>query len=102
MRITRQVLVHTQYEKWQARFPRDLKEFWNEQRTAVDNFYNPLVQKTVDQPKVSRLSEFLVDIRALIQSGISINADTKYYGVGDVGLILSFTVSELLNDDNRA
>ena len=93
--------AHTQYEKWQARFPRDLKEFWNEQRTAVDNFYNPLVHDAANEPKVSRLSEFLVDIRASIQSGISINADTKYYGVGDVGLILSFTVSELLNGDNK-
>jgi hypothetical protein len=94
--------AHTQYEKWQARFPRDLKEFWNEQRTAVDNFYNPLVHDAANEPKVSRLSEFLVDIRALIQSGISINADTKYYGVGDIGLILSFTVSEILNEDNKA
>lgn len=94
--------AHTQYEKWQARFPRDLKEFWNEQRNAVESFYNPLLKDAAKEPKISKLSEFLVDIRALIQSGISVNADTKYYGVGDIGLILSFTVSELLNSDNKA
>lgn len=87
-----------EYRKWKARFPKDISDYWIEQQNDIEVFYQPLVSKLSKSRKaICKLSEFVHQIRKMIQAGISIETGTKLYGVGDSSLTMSFFVSELLN-----
>ena len=94
--------ARTQYEKWKARFPHDLSSYWEEQHKAVNDFYQPLTTNAMSaRTKITQLSEFFLHVRELIKNDLTIKLNTKLYGVGDIALIMTFTISELLDTDNK-
>ena len=89
----------SQYQAWQARFPQDLTEYWKSQADAVENAYKEAIDDLSNtKAKITELSEFTFQIRQLIQTGLTMYVSTNHYGIGDGALVISFLVSELLND----
>lgn len=92
-----------QYQKWQARFPRDLLSYWDEQEKTLNKIYEPLVStQAAKQKKVERLSEFLLHIRILLQTNLKVNLGTVSYGTGDIALKIAFPVSKLIDETESA
>lgn len=91
------------YRKWKARFPKDVNHFWDAQRKAIDEKYEILVAKiSSTHHKIQYLSEFLILLRKLVEVGISIETGHRRFGVGDGGLILTFSTSQLINTNSRS
>ena len=89
----------TEYLKWKARFPRDLYEYWSEQKTKLDSIYDPAVEEySKNHPAVNNVSELLIQIRTMIESDLTVKADSVLLGAGDGGMELTFLLSELLNE----
>lgn len=92
----------TEYKKWKGRFPRDLNEYWTGQFDKLDKMYSPLVSSIgATLPHIKKRSEFLIQIRSMIESGITIESDTALIGSNEGCLVLTFLLSELLNDSNK-
>ena len=86
------------YQKWKARFPKDIQSYWKEQSNAINTLFDPLVSNLASsQAKIVKLSELINRIREMIQSGITIETGSKLYGAGDAALVLSFSTTELLH-----
>ena len=49
---------------------------------------------------IKKRSDFLIQIRSMIESGITIEADTALIGANEGCLVLTFLLSELLNESN--
>ena len=92
----------SQYQAWQARFPRDLKDYWKSQTDAINDMYKSSVDEMIHtREAISELSEFTMAMRKLIEARLTMYVSTTYYGVGDGGLVISFLVSELLDNYNE-
>lgn len=90
------------YKIWKARFPKDINAYWNKQLDDLDQLYAPLVKKSASKnKKITLLSEFLLQIRKLIQSGVSIETNVKLSGTGQAALVLGFYLPEILNTNNK-
>ena len=90
-----------EYKKWKGRFPRDLNDYWKDQFDKLDNMYSPLISKIGDTlSPIKKRSDFLIQIRSMIESGITIEADTALLGANEGCLVLTFLLSELLNESN--
>jgi len=91
-----------QYERWKARFPRDNRQYWDEQLSSLNDFYNPLIQKAASNEKpVVFLSEFVELLRHMIHCGIHFDVSTMLFGVGDSALVLTFLVAQLMSAENN-
>ena len=91
------------YEKWKARFPKDITTYLIEQSKYLDDFYSSHISKiTVDCSPIQKLSEFLLLIRRQFQAGIDIEFGLKSFGVGDGALIMTYNIFQLCNTSNRA
>ena len=94
--------ARSQYQAWQARFPRDLKDYWKSQTDAINDMYKSSVDEMIHtREAISELSEFTMAIQKLIETHLTIYVSTTHYGVGDGGLVISFLVSELLDNYNE-
>ena len=90
------------YKIWKSRFPKDINAYWNKQLDDLDQLYAPLVKKSASKnKKITLLSEFLLQIRKLIQSGVSIETNVKLSGTGQAALVLGFYLPEILNTNNK-
>lgn len=90
------------YKIWKSRFPKDINAYWNKQLDELDQLYAPLVKKSASKnKKITLLSEFLLQIRKLIQSGVSIETNVKLSGTGQAALVLGFYLPEILNTNNK-
>ena len=90
------------YKIWKSRFPKDINAYWNKQLDDLDQLYAPLVKKSASKnKKITLLSEFLLQIRKLIQSGVSIETNVKLSGTGQASLVLGFYLPEILNTNNK-
>lgn len=90
------------YKIWKSRFPKDINAYWNKQLDELDQLYAPLVKKSASKnKKITLLSEFLLQIRKLIQSGVSIETNVKLSGTGQSALVLGFYLPEILNTNNK-
>ena len=94
--------VMYKYKIWKSRFPKDINAYWNKQLDDLDQLYAPLVKKSASKnKKITLLSEFLLQIRKLIQSGVSIETNVKLSGTGQAALVLGFYLPEILNTNNK-
>ena len=90
------------YKIWKSRFPKDINAYWNKQLDDLDQLYAPLVKKSASKnKKITLLSEFLLQIRKLIQSGVSIETNVKLSETGQAALVLGFYLPEILNTNNK-
>ena len=90
------------YKIWKSRFPKDINAYWNKQLDDLDQLYATLVKKSASKnKKITLLSEFLLQIRKLIQSGVSIETNVKLSGTGQAALVLGFYLPEILNTNNK-
>ena len=90
------------YKIWKSRFPKDINAYWNKQLDDLDQLYAPLVKKSASKnKKITLLSEFLLQIRKLIQSGVSIETNVKLSGTGQAALVLGCYLPEILNTNNK-
>ena len=89
------------YEKWKARFPRDLRYYWEAQHDEIIKTYKPLISALESsRKKVTQINELLMQIRSMIQAGITVQSGQRTYGVGDGALLLTFKVAEMLKPDS--
>lgn len=95
--------AYLQYEKWKARFPKDINTYLAEQGEQLDTFYSSYMDRTAAiYSHIQKLSEFLLLIRKLFQNGIDITLGHKSYGVGDGSLIMTFNISQLFDTTKDA
>ena len=92
-----------QYEDWKAQFPKDINSFLIEQITELNNIYNPLVKKYASKAKkLKDMTDFMVLIRNMMETGIQIEAEHKsWQTMGDGGIILNFKAAQLTDTDNQ-
>lgn len=95
------------YEKWKARFPRDLRGYWTNLEEEISKTYDPLIKNvTSSRTKITKLSEFLFLLRSMIQSGITIRVSTRTDNVSRYSragaLVLSFRTADMLQTENNA
>ena len=85
------------YDLWKGRFPNDLFTYWSEGYDALIESYNPLVQSLLRRKdsRITKLSELISHIRAMIEQGIHVTARDELWGPADGGLSLSFLMAEL-------
>ena len=89
--------VMTRYNRWKARFPKDNYIYWNEQKDKVTEKYKAEMEELLtSETPIEKISQFIEQLRRLIQQHILIESTVKVYGHGDGGLILRFLVAELL------
>lgn len=89
--------VMTRYNRWKARFPKDNYIYWDEQKDKVEGKYKTEVEKLLaSETPIEKISQFVEQLRRLIQQHIMIESTVKVYGHGDGGLILRFLVADLL------
>ena len=70
-------LIH-EYELWKARFPKDIKEYWREQADKINTYYESIVWKIKQEKEpIVNVSEFIRQIRKMIQSGLNFDIETK-------------------------
>ena len=93
------------YDKWKARFPRDLRSYWKNQEEEIRKAYDPLINNMeASRTKITKPSELLVLFRSMIQAGIKMRVSTRtdtisrYSRVG--ALALSFRVADMLQAEN--
>lgn len=90
------------YKTWKSRFPKDINSYWDKQLDELDQQYDPLVKKLASKnKKITHLSEFLLQIRQLIQAGVSIETKVKSFGVGQAALVLAYYLPEVLNSSDE-
>ena len=90
-----------QYDRWKARFPKDNEEYWEDQREKIREVYDPIVTElSLSEKEIEKISQFIKQLRSMIQSGITIESTVKTFGPGDGGLILRFLVSEMLYSED--
>lgn len=86
------------YRQWKARFPKDVNFFWDNQFDLIETKYLRYVSGNSEtKSKIQYVSDFLIILRTLIQSNISIEAGHRSFGIGDGALVLTFVTSELLS-----
>ena len=89
-----------QYESWKGRFPKDINEYWTEQKNKIESLYTPYIKELSKANKpIYTISEFIELLRVLIKHNLSIEVGIKSYGAGDSALVLNFFVKEILNTD---
>ncbi len=89
--------VMTRYNRWKARFPKDNYIYWNEQKDKVTEKYKAEMEELLtSETPIEKISQFIEQLRRLIQQHILIESTVKVYGHRDGGLILRFLVAELL------
>ena len=86
-----------EYELWKSRFPRDIYTYWNSLIEKIDAYYTPLVDAlSLNKPKIVYSSEFLTQIRSMIQSGLVFEVDTDSSPKNKGYLTFTFQISDLL------
>lgn len=88
------------YEIWKGRFPMDLHAYWKQIEAQLSAFYDPYVKDYASKATpVIKASEFVLLLRKMIQTNISISSQVKSFGVGSGSLLLSFQVKELMDQE---
>ena len=91
-----------EYELWKSRFPRDIYTYWNSLIEKIDAYYTPFVNEISNKKtKIVYSSEFIAQIRKLIQSGLEFKVDSEIRDVNDGYLVLIFKVSDLLSPKSK-
>lgn len=91
-----------EYELWKSRFPRDIYAYWNSLIEKIDAYYTPFVNEISNKKtKIVYSSEFIAQIRKLIQSGLEFKVDSEIRDVNDGYLVLIFKVSDLLSPKSK-
>ena len=91
-----------EYELWKSRFPRDIYTYWNSLIEKIDAHYTPFVNEISNKKtKIVYSSEFIAQIRKLIQSGLEFKVDSEIRDVNDGYLVLIFKVSDLLSPKSK-
>lgn len=73
-----------EYELWKSRFPRDIYTYWNSLIEKIDAYYTPFVNEISNKKtKIVYSSEFIAQIRKLIQSGLEFKVDSEIRDVND-------------------
>ena len=85
------------YDLWKSRFPKDLFSYMDEEYTSLMEVYKPMVQSLSRKKssRITKVSEFIVHIRTMIEQGIHVSARDELFGRGDGGLTLTLLLSEL-------
>lgn len=92
--------VMMRYNRWKARFPQDNYVYWNEQKKKVAELYKAEVEELLtSETPIEKISQFIEQLRRLIQQHIIIESTVKVFGHGDGGLVLRFLVADLLEPD---
>lgn len=91
-----------EYELWKSRFPRDIYTYWNSLIEKIDAYYTPFVNEISNKKtKIVYSSEFIAQIRKLIQSGLEFKVDSEIRDVNEGYLVLIFKVSDLLSPKSK-
>ena len=91
-----------EYELWKSRFPRDIYTYWNSLIEKIDAYYTTFVNEISNKKtKIVYSSEFIAQIRKLIQSGLEFKVDSEIRDVNDGYLVLIFKVSDLLSPKSK-
>lgn len=94
-----------EYKLWESRFPKDIKQYWKQQLEKLNAYYAPLIDSIKEKEKirpVETTSDFLCQIRSMIQSGLKFEINTKMFERNIVALKLCFLVDDLLEPKNKA
>ena len=91
-----------EYELWKSRFPRDIYTYWNSLIEKIDAYYTPLVDAlSLNKPKIVYSSEFLTQIRSMIQSGLVFEVDTDSSPKNKGYLTFTFQIFRLTIAKNK-
>ena len=90
-----------EYKKWEARFPKDINEYWTQQIKKIDSLYDPLI-KDLDRKKITNMSELIQQLRQLIELGFTVQTYTKSNHRNIDSIMISFLVHEILDTSNSS
>lgn len=91
-----------EYELWKSRFPRDIYNYWNSLMDKIDTHYIPLVKALADSsPKIVYSSDFLSQIRLMIQSGLEFTVDSESRQRHKGYLTFTFQIADLLSPKTK-
>ena len=94
-------LIH-EYELWKARFPKDIKEYWREQADKINTYYESIVWKIKQEKEpIVNVSEFIQQIRKMIQSGLNFDIETKLIDEKISALKFTFLTEDLLSPESE-
>lgn len=87
-----------EYELWKSRFAKSINDYWNSILNRINTYYASLVNEiSHKKTKIVYSSEFIVQIRKLIQAGLEFKVDSEIRGVNDGYFVFIFKVSDLLS-----
>lgn len=90
--------LFSEYETWKSHFPKDIYADWNTQLESMKTFFVPYIQKAqTSAKKVTTISDLIILFRSMIQTNITIDVDTEIVSTGFGGLILRFSINELMD-----
>lgn len=88
---------YREYELWKSRFPRDIYNYWDSLMDKIDTHYIPLVKALNDNsPKIVYSSDFLSQIRLMIQSELEFTVDSELCQQHKGYLTFTFQIADLL------
>ena len=90
-----------EYNKWKARFPKDINEYWTQQIQKIDTLYDPLI-KDLDRKKITNMSELIQQLRQLIELGFTVQTYAKSNHRNIDSIMISFLVHEILDTSNSS
>ncbi len=91
-----------EYELWKSRFPKNIEQYWAEQADKINTYYTPIVCKIrKEKEPIVNVSEFVCQIRKIIQSGLNFYIGTKLIDERITALKFTFLVNYLLSSDNE-
>lgn len=92
-----------EYELWESRFPKDIKQYWKQQLKKLNAYYAPLIDNIKEKNKpVETITDFLCHIRSMIQSGLKFEINQKTFRQNIAALSFCFLIDDLLEPKNKA
>lgn len=91
-----------EYELWKSRFPRDIHNYWNSLSEKIDYYYSPIVNSFDNsKEKIVYSSNFLTQIRKMIQSGLDFKVGSESRLRNKGYLTFTFQITDLLTPASK-
>ena len=91
-----------EYELWKSRFPRDIHNYWNSLSEKIDYYYSPIVNSFDNsKEKIVYSSNFLTQIRKMIQSGLDFRVGSESRLRNKGYLTFTFQITDLLTPASK-